>query len=123
VILSPAVCREVPIQDDQIRAALVAHWEASPGGDVDAEHDIYADDAICDYPQSGERIHWRRNLQSLRAHHPGRPSGFQVKRILGGGVLLPVPQSTVKPARGGRPSGGTLLCDGFDFPQEPCLHV
>ena len=56
---------------------------ASAAGDVNAEHDIYADDAICDYPQSGERILGRSNLQALRSHHPGKPSGFNVRRILG----------------------------------------
>jgi hypothetical protein len=45
------------------------------------------DDAICDYPQSGERILGRSNLQALRSHHPGKPSGFNVKRILGNGDL------------------------------------
>jgi len=78
---------EQPTQEEQIRAALNAHWHASAVGDADAEHDIYADDAICDYPQSGERILGRNNLQALRSHHPGKPSGFEVKRILGKGDL------------------------------------
>ena len=73
--------------DEQIRAALDAHWRASAVGDANAEHVIYHDDAICDYPQSGERIFGRANLQALRTHHPGRPSGFAVKRILGHGDL------------------------------------
>ncbi len=75
------------MQEQQIRAALDAHWRASAAGDANAEHDIYADDAICDYPQSGERIFGRSNLQALRSHHPGKPSGFTVKRILGQGAL------------------------------------
>jgi ketosteroid isomerase-like protein len=74
-------------QEDQIRAALNKHWQASAAGDADAEHEIYADDAICDYPQSGERILSRKNLQALRSHHPGKPSGFEVKRMLGNGDL------------------------------------
>jgi ketosteroid isomerase-like protein len=74
-------------RDDEIREALNGHWNASAAGDAEAEHDIYADDAICDYPQSGERIVGRRNLQALRSHHPGKPSGFRVKRILGEGDL------------------------------------
>jgi len=69
--------------DEQIREALEAHWRASAAGDADAEHDIYADDSICDYPQSGERILGRKNLQALRSHHPGKPSGFQVRRVVG----------------------------------------
>jgi len=75
------------MQEDQIRDALDAHWKASADGDVDAEHAIYADDAICDYPQSGERILGRKNLQALRSHHPGKPAGFNVRRIVGSGDL------------------------------------
>jgi hypothetical protein len=75
------------MQEKGIREALNAHWHASAAGDLDAEHAIYADDAICDYPQSGERIIGRTNLQALRSHHPGKPSGFDVKRIQGEGHL------------------------------------
>ena len=74
-------------EEEQILEALNAHWRASAAGDANAEHDIYADDAICDYPQSGERILGRANLQALRSHHPGKPSGFTVKRMLGKGDL------------------------------------
>ena len=75
------------MEEEQIRGALEAHWQASAIGDADAEHDIYAGDAICDYPQSGERILGRKNLQALRSHHPGKPSGFNVRRIVGEGEL------------------------------------
>ena len=75
------------MQEEQNREALDKHWQASAAGDWNAEHDIYEDDAICDYPQSGERILGRRNLQALRSHHPGKPSGFKVRRIVGGGDL------------------------------------
>ena len=75
------------MEEEQIREALDAHWLASAGGDADAEHDIYADDAVCDYPQSGERILGRKNLQALRSHHPGKPSGFEVRRMVGVGEL------------------------------------
>jgi len=74
-------------EEEQIRKALNVHWHASAVGDLNAEHDIYHHDAICDYPQSGERILGRANLQALRSHHPGKPSGFNVKRILGKGDL------------------------------------
>ena len=42
--------------DADIRARIRQHWEASERGDVDAEHAIYAAEAILDYPQSGERF-------------------------------------------------------------------
>ena len=75
------------MQDEQIRESLNSHWRASAAGNADVEHDIYADDAVCDYPQSGERIVGRSNLQALRSHHPGKPSGFNVRRVLGDGDL------------------------------------
>jgi len=67
----------------EIRAALDRHWAASAAGDLVAEHDIYLDDAVCEYPQSGEIIRGRHNLQALRSHHPGKPAGFTIKRIVG----------------------------------------
>jgi hypothetical protein len=78
---------EQSMPEEHIRAALDEHWHASAAGNADAEHDIYDDAAVCDYPQSGERILGRKNLQALRSHHPGKPSGFAVKRILGNGNL------------------------------------
>lgn len=75
------------MHEENIRDALNAHWQASAAGDLEAEHDIYDDDVICDYPQSGERIVGRINLQALRGHHPDKPSGFGVRRIQGEGHL------------------------------------
>ena len=59
------------MQEEQIHTALNAHGHSSAIGDANAEHDIYGDDAISDYPQSGERINW----QALRSHHPDKPFG------------------------------------------------
>lgn len=75
------------MQNEQTRELLNAHWQASAAGDLNAEHAIYDDNAICDYPQSGEQIHGRTNLQAPRGHHPAKPSGFKVRRILGSGDL------------------------------------
>lgn len=74
-------------EEQHIRAALNRHWTASARGDLEEEHAIYQENAICDYPQSGERILGRRNLQSLRGHHPAKPAGFEVLRLLGSGTL------------------------------------
>lgn len=68
---------------EDIVAALNAHWKASAAGDINAEHEIYDEDVVCDYPQSGEKIRGRHNLQALRGHHPDKPAGFSVRRILG----------------------------------------
>jgi len=75
------------IDEHKIREAIDQHWAASAAGDQVAEHEIYQDDVVCEYPQSGEIIRGRQNLQALRSHHPGRPSGFTVRRIVGEGNL------------------------------------
>jgi len=72
--------------DRQIRAALERHWVASDANDFDAEHDIYLDDAVLDYPQSGERIRGRRNIQESRTVQPNKKR-FSVRRIIGTGDL------------------------------------
>jgi ketosteroid isomerase-like protein len=75
------------MEAQNIRTAIDQHWAASAAGDQVTEHEIYHDDAVCEYPQSGEIIRGRHNLQALRSHHPGKPSGFAVRRIVGEGNL------------------------------------
>lgn len=74
------------MDDAAIRTALERHWAASNAGDFDAEHAIYRDDAMLDYPQSGERIRGRHNIQSSRMAQPNLKR-FTVRRISGGGDL------------------------------------
>jgi len=74
------------MDDREIRAALDRHWAASDADDFEAEHQIYQDDAVLEYPQSGERIRGRRNIQSSRAAQPNRKR-FKVRRIIGVGGL------------------------------------
>jgi len=73
--------------DDQVAlAALRRHWEASDANDFEAEHDIYREDAVLDYPQSGERIRGRTNIRESRTVQPNKKR-FTVRRIVGGGDL------------------------------------
>jgi len=72
--------------EQDIRAALVEHWAASGANDFATEHQIYCDDAILDYPQSGERIRGRANIQASRTAQPSKKR-FEVRRILGSGDL------------------------------------
>jgi len=69
-----------------VRAALQRHWEASDRSDFEVEHDIYSEDAVLDYPQSGERIRGRRNIQASRTVQPSQKR-FTVTRIVGSGDL------------------------------------
>jgi hypothetical protein len=74
------------MRDDDVRAALQLHWAASDGNDFDAEHRIYEDQAVLEYPQSGERIRGRRSIQASRMAQPNKKR-FTVRRVLGGGDL------------------------------------
>ena len=71
------------MEEKNIRMAIDRHWAASAAGDQVAEHQIYHEDVVCEYPQSDEVIRGRSNLQAIRSHHPGKPSGFLVRRIVG----------------------------------------
>jgi ketosteroid isomerase-like protein len=73
-------------RDQEIRAALDLHWAASDANDFETEHRIYHEDAILDYPQSGERTRGRHNIQNQRASQPSKKR-FSVRRIIGGGDL------------------------------------
>jgi ketosteroid isomerase-like protein len=73
-------------RDQQIRAALDQHWAASDANDFETEHLIYHEDAVLDYPQSGERTRGRSNIQGQRASQPSQKR-FTVRRIIGGGDL------------------------------------
>src|SRR5208282_1661296 len=86
-------CRQVmtrngsgSMHDNEIREALDRHWAASDANDFDVEHDIYREDAVLEYPQSGERIRGRHNIQASRAAQPNRKR-FTVRRIIGAGDL------------------------------------
>ena len=74
------------MNDDDIRAALLRHWAASDSNDFDTEHQIYRADAVLEYPQSGERIRGRHDIQASREAQPSAKR-FTVRRVLGGGEL------------------------------------
>jgi hypothetical protein len=68
----------------EIRAALERHWAASDANDFAVEHEIYREDAVLHYPQSGERIQGRRKIQDSRTLQPSEKR-FAVQRIIGEG--------------------------------------
>ncbi|HEU4413817.1 MAG TPA: nuclear transport factor 2 family protein [Candidatus Angelobacter sp.] len=73
-------------REQKIRAALEEHWAASDANDFETEHRIYHEDAVLEYPQSGERTRGRRNIQGQRASQPSQKR-FAVRRIIGSGDL------------------------------------
>jgi hypothetical protein len=72
--------------EQNIRAALEQHWAASDLDDFEIEHSIYHEDAVLEYPQSGERIRGRRSIQLTRSKQPNKKH-FVIRRIVGEGDL------------------------------------
>src|SRR5262249_13054458 len=72
--------------NSNIRAALERHWAASDANDFNTEHQIYREDAVLEYPQSGERIRGRDRIQASRMAQPNYKR-FSVRRIIGGANL------------------------------------
>jgi hypothetical protein len=74
------------MDENEIRQALNLHWAASDANDFDVEHDIYREDAVLEYPQSGERIRGRHDIRASRIAQPNAKR-FRVRRIVGTGDL------------------------------------
>jgi hypothetical protein len=72
--------------DLEKRRAIEQHWEASESGDSNTEHRVYAEDAILDYPQSGERFVGRSTIAEQRRGNPAKRH-FKLRRLLGTGSL------------------------------------
>src|SRR5438445_13891810 len=74
------------MDEQAVRAALQRHWDASDASDFAREHEIYREDALLVYPQSGERIRGRRNIQESRTVQPNKKR-FTIRRMIGSGDL------------------------------------
>ena len=72
------------------RAMIKDHFDASvitvagggPGDDIVRASEIYADDAVLEFPQGGERIRGKANIIAMRSAYPARLD-FQMHRTIG----------------------------------------
>jgi hypothetical protein len=72
------------------RAMIEAHFDASaistpgggPGDDIARASEIYADDAVLEWPQGGERIRGKADIVAFRSTYPARQE-FHLHRISG----------------------------------------
>ena len=63
------------MDEASVRAQLERHWEYA-GTDQDIAHEIYHDDAVLEFPQSGERFEGVAELPGVAAPVP-RGAGVQ----------------------------------------------
>ena len=72
------------MSDTAKRAALVHQFE--PGRDLDETHELYHDDAVLEFPQSGERFVGKASFLTWRKHYPAAVD-YRLRRITGHGDL------------------------------------
>lgn len=68
--------------DHQARALIDRYWAAAAQGDFDTMEDLYAEDAVQEWPQSGERVVGRANIMAINRNYPGLPVA-KVRRVRG----------------------------------------
>jgi hypothetical protein len=73
------------VRHDEVRDLLPDHL-GNTGVDRDKAHEIYHDDAILEFPQSGERFLGRANIQGFRERYPA-PVAFEPRELRGSGDL------------------------------------
>jgi hypothetical protein len=66
-----------------VRAMLEQHFTS---GDPDLSHAMYHDDAVLEFPQSGERFEGVENLREWRSNYPASTK-FEFREIRGAGDL------------------------------------
>ena len=67
------------LDEKDLMLALKRHWDYS-GMDEDVSHEIYHDDAVLEFPQSGERFEGVENFREWRRQYPARIA-FHTRRI------------------------------------------
>jgi hypothetical protein len=72
--------------DPELRAQLERHWEYS-GKDEDISHEVYADDAVLEFPQGGERYEGVENFREWRRQYPAKLA-FKIRRLNRWGDLV-----------------------------------
>src|SRR5215207_2661593 len=67
------------LDEKDLMLALKRHWDYS-GRDEDIAHEIYHDDAVLEFPRSGERFEGVANFREWRRRYPA-DLRFRIRRI------------------------------------------
>ena len=71
---------------EEVRELLLRQWTYTGGPNEAKAAEYYHDDALLEFPQSGERFRGRANIEGWRQRYPARLD-FEPRRIRGGGDL------------------------------------
>jgi ketosteroid isomerase-like protein len=98
------------MDDAQIRRLIADHF-AVAGRDEQAAAEIFADDAVLEWPQSGERVRGKANIVAMHEAAPVRID-FEVRRTIGCGDLW-VTETTIR-YDGARPTNAVFIMEFRD---------
>jgi ketosteroid isomerase-like protein len=73
------------MDDAERRAQIRQYWETT-SGDQDVVHAIYHDDAVLEFPQSGERFEGVANFKEWRSQYPAGVK-LEMRELRGQGDL------------------------------------
>lgn len=77
---------EHPTTADAARRAAIVQNLQYGGTDFDKSHEMYAEDAVLEFPQSGERFVGRETFKAWRQQYPAKVD-YRIRRITGSGDL------------------------------------
>jgi SnoaL-like domain len=89
------------------RRAQIQRYLDYSGVDQDVAHEIYHDDAVLEFPQSGERFEGVANFREWRARYPADVD-FELRELRGAGDVW-VAEVSVRYDRGPWQLGITIL--------------
>ena len=78
------------MSDDENRLILERSFLALWAGDIEGAVASMADDAVVEWPQSGERIVGKDACSLVYRNYPGGSPSYELRRISGGGDLFVV---------------------------------
>jgi hypothetical protein len=73
------------MDETAVRATLQHDPDHSAAGEEDVAHEIYREDAVLEFPQSGERFEGVENFREWRRRYPATKVEFDVRRVRGEG--------------------------------------
>jgi ketosteroid isomerase-like protein len=77
------------VGEGENRATIDVYLKAFESKDMELLDQVYTDDAIQEWPQSGERIVGRDNIKAINENYPGLPNAT-IRRVSGSGDVWTV---------------------------------
>ncbi|MEX2546193.1 MAG: nuclear transport factor 2 family protein [Chloroflexota bacterium] len=72
------------MDESSARAAIERYWQAANTQDFDAVRDLFTDDVLVEWPQSGERVRGKEACINVFSSYPGgSPKLLGVRRVMG----------------------------------------